>query len=220
MKTVRFRFAGVFASLAALSLLGAPAAAAAKPSTAAKPTASSAPAQANPNQPLKPSEDKAYGDWSVRCYPVSSPSPCEMLEMLVNKKTGRRVLGVLIAYIPSRDQHVMQIAMPLGVSLANGAVIGTDTFTSGVLKYRRCDMQGCYVETGIDNDSLNALGRATKAEMRIVSVDGKKFNLTFSLNGFTAAHNALVELARQKATTGSPPSAPAGAPPAAQDQAN
>lgn len=217
MKIVRFRLAALFAGLAALSLIGAPlTAAAAKPSTAAKPAAPSAPAQTDPNKPLKPSEEKAFGDWSVRCYPVSSPSPCEMLEMLVNKKTGRRVLGILVAYIPSRDQHVMQIAMPLGVMLSNGAVLATDTFTSGVLKYRRCDMQGCYVETGIDNNSISAIGRATKAQMQIVSVDGKKFNLTFSLNGFTAAHSALVDLARQKATASAPPSAP----PAAQDQAN
>jgi invasion protein IalB len=212
MKTQRFRFAGLLAGLAALSLLAAPAAAA-----AAKPAAGSAPAQAEPNKPIQPSETKEFGDWSVRCYPVSSPSPCEMLELLVNKKSGRRVLGVLIAYMPSRNQHVMQIAMPLGVMLSNGAVLATDTFTSGVLKFRRCDMQGCYVETGIDNDSIAALGRATKAALQIVSVDGKKFNLAFSLNGFTAAHNALVELARQKATGVTP----AAAPPAAQEgQAN
>jgi invasion protein IalB len=142
-----------------------------------------------------------------------------MLELLVNKKSGRRVLGVLIAYVPSRDQHVMQIAMPLGVMLANGAVLATDTFSSGVMKYRRCDLQGCYVETGIDNTSLASLGRATKAQMQIVSVDGKKFNLPFSLNGFTAAHTALVDLAKQKATSAS--AAPAASPaPADPGQAN
>jgi len=215
MTTVRIRFAGLLAGLAALSLLASPAAAA-----NAKPAASAAAEQPAANKPIQPSETKEFGDWSVRCYPVASPSPCEMVELLVNKTTGRRVLGVLIVYIPSRNQHVMQVAMPLGVMLANGAVISTDTFTSGVLKFVRCDMQGCYVETGVDNDSINALGRATKAAIQIVSVEGKKFNLTFSLNGFTAAHNALQELARQKATNAAPASAAAPAPADQQGQAN
>jgi invasion protein IalB len=77
------------------------------------------------------------------------------------------------------------------------------------LHFRRCDLQGCYVESGIDNNSIGALARATKAEMRIVSVDGKKFNLSFSLNGFSAAHDALVQMTRQKAAK------PSAAPPAA-----
>ncbi len=200
MKTVRSHFTSLVVGLAVLSLVGAPALAAAKPATSAKPAAT----QSDPNKPIQPSETKEFGDWSVRCYPVSSPSPCEMLELLVNKKTGRRVLGVLIAYLPSRDQHVMQIALPLGVMLSNGAVVSTDTFTSAVLKFRRCDLQGCYVETGIDNGSISALARATKAEMQVVSVDGKKFDLTFSLNGFSAAHSALVEMARQKVPGGAP----------------
>ena len=34
--------------------------------------------------------------------------------------------------------------MPLGVMLQNGAVLSSDTYTSGVLRYRLCDMQGCY----------------------------------------------------------------------------
>jgi len=209
MKSVSIRFSGLIAGFAALSLLAAPALAA----PAAKPAAATPQQKADPSKPMQPSESKEFGDWSVRCYPVTSASPCEMVELLVNKKTGRRVLSILIAYIPSRDQHVMQIGMPLGVMLQNGAVLNSDTFTSDVLHFRRCDIQGCYVETPIDGASLNALARATKAQMQIVSVDGKKFELAFSLNGFTSAHNALVDLTKQKAS-----GAPAASPPPPAEQ--
>jgi invasion protein IalB len=187
MKSVRFRFVGLLAGLAAFSILTGVAAA-----------QDTAPAPSEANKPAQPSETKNFGDWTVRCYPSSSTTPCEMLELLVNKKSGRRVLGVLIIYNPAQNQNVMQIATPLGVLVQSGVVIGSDTYTSAVLRYRLCDVQGCYALAPLDDDAIKTLGRATKAEMRIASADGKKFNLVFSLNGFTAAHNALVEMTRQK----------------------
>ncbi len=193
MKSVRFQFAGLIAGLAALSfLMGA----------AAAQEAASAPAEAN--KPVQPSETKNFGDWTVRCYPASSNKSCEMIELLVNKKSGRRVLGVLIVYDQAQNQNLIQIAMPLGVSVQSGAVISSDTYTSAVLRYRLCDIQGCYVVASLNSDAIKALGRATKAEMRIAAADGKKVNLTFSLNGFTAAHNALEEMTRQKASGAAP----------------
>ena len=189
MKSVRFQFAGLFAGLAALSLLA----------TATAQAQTSAPAPVAANKPVQPSETKEFGDWTVRCFPASSATPCEMIELLVNKKSGRRVLGVLIMYNQAQSQSLMQIAMPLGVMLQNGAVLSSDTYTSGVLHYRICDVQGCYAIAPLSDDVVKALGRATKAEMRIVSADGKKFNIAFSLNGFTAAHSALLEMTRQKA---------------------
>lgn len=148
------------------------------------------------NQPLKPSEVKEFGDWTVRCFPVKTATPCEMLELRIAKKSGQRVLGVTLAYMPQRDAHIVQIAVPLGVSLANGLVVNTDTWKSPVIKFRRCDQGGCYVETALPNDVISAWGRATKAEADVVSADGKRFNLVFSLKGFNDAHNALVELTK------------------------
>jgi len=199
MKSVRFRFAGLFTGLAAFSLLATV--------TAQAQGTASTPAAAN--KPVQPSETKEFGDWTVRCYPVASATPCEMIELLVNKKSGRRVLGVLVIYNQAQNQSLMQIALPLGVMLQNGAVLSSDTYTSGVLHYRICDMQGCYALAPLGNDAIESLGRATKAEMKIVSVDGKKFNIAFSLNGFTAAHSALLELTRKKSSGAS---SPAGTP--------
>jgi invasion protein IalB len=196
MKSIRFRFAGLVTGLSAISFLAAAAALA--------PVQGSEPAPAaNANKPVQPSETKDFGDWTVRCYPASAKIPCDMIEMLVNKKSGRRVLGVLIIYDKAQDRHVMQIAMPLGVMLQNGAVLGSDTYTSEVLRYRICDAQGCYAIAVFDDAAINALGRATKAEMRIVAADGKKFNISFSLNGFTAAHSALLDMTQQKASNAS-----------------
>lgn len=189
MNRLGSRFLVLIAGIAALALSQGALA-------AAKPAAQ----QQAPGQPPQASDTKAFGDWTVRCYNVASPSPCEMLEIRVAKKSGQRVLAVLMAYVPSRDATVMQIGVPLGVALQNGLVLASDTFTSPVLHFSRCDMQGCYAQTAIDNGSLSALEKATKAEAQIILVDGHKLALPISLDGFTEARSALMDLAKAKAT--------------------
>src|SRR6516164_4413416 len=101
--------------------------------------------QQGQRQPLVANETKAVGDWTVRCFPIKSPSPCDMFELLADKKNGNRVMSVSIAYVPQQDRHAIQIALPLGVALAKGVQLQSDTFSSPVMRYRRCDRAGCYV---------------------------------------------------------------------------
>jgi invasion protein IalB len=164
-----------------------------------------APQQQQANQPQKPSEQKEIGDWIVRCYPVKSPTPCVMEQMRFIKKTGQRVLGVTFAYMAQRDMHVAVISVPLGVSLANGLVINTDTWKSPAIKFLRCDQGGCYIETAIPNDVMNSIGKATKAEVDAVFTNGKRYNFIFSLKGFNDGHNTLVELSKAHASGASAP---------------
>jgi invasion protein IalB len=165
--------------------------------------------------PVQPSETKPFGDWTVRCYPVKTPSPCDMFELLANKQSGQRVLSVSIAYMPSGDRHVIQIAVPLGVSIPRGLVLTSDAYTSPALHYRRCDRGGCYVEMLLPNETITSLASAgTQAKIRIFAVTGKAFEIPFSLNGFGDAHNAMQDLARKK-VAGNDTVAPAPVTPAA-----
>ena len=97
MKTVRSRFIGLVCAIAAFGFF-----------TAANAATAPAAQGAAPAKAMQPTEDKSFGDWSVRCYSVYSPSPCEMIEIRVDKKTGQRVLAVMLAYVPAHDQHIMQ----------------------------------------------------------------------------------------------------------------
>jgi invasion protein IalB len=164
--------------------------------------------------PIQPSETKTFGDWMVRCYPIASPSPCDMYELLANKQNNQRVMSLSIAYLPTGDKHVIQVAVPLGILIPKGLVIESDTYTSPLLRYRRCDRGGCYVEMVFDNGAVNALATATgPAKVKIVAEGGKVFEIPFSLNGYADAHGAMVDLARKK-TSAKPAEAPA-TPPAA-----
>jgi invasion protein IalB len=188
-----FRIPFVFAA----ALVAAPVAFAAAPAAPAP--------QQQANKPVQPTDVKDYGDWTVRCFPGNAVSPCQMVQLRIVEKTKQRILGVLLAYIPARDTNLMEISVPLGVALQNGLIVNADTYKSGPLKFTRCDNEGCYVEGAVGKDVLAALGRATKSQVQVVSVNGKRYNLVFSMKGFNEAHRVLLDLSRQKTGGGSAP---------------
>lgn len=168
----------------------------------AQAAAPAAPAAATPQAPgqAQVTDNKVVGDWTVRCFALASPSPCDMYEELQDKNSHQRVLGFSIAYAPKDDRHVVDIAVPLGVAIGSGAIIKTDNYTSPKLAYRRCDQQGCYVEGVMPNEMIASLSRSgPDASINIVADDGKSYALKFSLNGFASAHDAMAALAKEKA---------------------
>jgi invasion protein IalB len=144
-------------------------------------------------QAPKPTLTKEVGSWTVQCFEQNGASRCKMVEILVNKKSGMRVLGISLQYIAERKRSLMEVGVPLGITLQNGAVLKTDTFTSGTLRYSICDQQGCYVMMGVDDTLASTLSRSTKANMEWVNYgDGKKVSLAFPLDGFAAAYQEMV----------------------------
>lgn len=162
-------------------------------------------------------EAKNIGDWTVRCFPIQSPSPCDMFQEQDYQKTGQRVLSISIAYVPSLDKHAIQISVPLDISIPKGIVLQTDTYTSPVLKYRRCDRSGCYVEMAVDNALVESLAKSgTEGKVNIAADNGKTYSLKFSLKGFAQAHDDMASQAKAKAKPvqqgAAAPAAPAATP--------
>jgi len=149
--------------------------------------------------PARP-DVKTVEDWMVRCFPIQSPSPCDMFQEQDSQQARQRVLSLSLAYVPSLDRHALQVSVPLDVSIPKGLTIQTDSFTSPVLKYRRCDRNGCYVEQAVDNGLIQSLAKSSgTAKINIVADNGKSYGLTFSLKGFAAAHDDMVAQAKAKA---------------------
>lgn len=176
-------------------------------------TPDAAPQSATAQTPSKPPETKTIGDWIVRCFPIQSPSPCDMFQELVDQRTKQRVLSFSIAYVPNLNRHGMQITVPLEVGLQKGVTISSDSYTSPSFRYRYCDRGGCYVQTVIDNAAIESLAKSgPDGKVRVFADGGKAYDLKFSLKGFAAAHDDMVEQAKAKATKA--PAAPAAAAPA------
>jgi invasion protein IalB len=152
-------------------------------------------------------EVKQVGDWFVRCFPIQSPSPCDIFQELDSPNTKQRVLSLSLAYVPSVDRHAIQIMVPLDIAIQKGITVKTDSFTSPMMKYSRCDRNGCYVEVPVENNFVEAIAKSTgeKGKVIIVADTGKTYNLDFFLKGFSAAHDDMVVQARAKAKAVSKP---------------
>src|ERR1700760_721059 len=137
-----------------------------------------------PDAPGRP-EVKTVEDWIVRCFPIQSPSPCDMFQEQDAQQSHQRVLSLSIAYVPSLDRHALQISVPLDIAIQSGVVIHTDGYDSPKLQYSRCDRNGCYVEQAVDNALVEGLAKAgTAGKVNIVADNGKTYALNFSLKGF------------------------------------
>lgn len=162
-----------------------------------------APAAAPQGQP----EIKQVGDWTVRCFPMQSASPCDMFQQQNDKDSQQRVVALSIAYIPHLDRHAVQISVPLGVSIPAGVTLHAASFEGKPMPYRRCDRAGCYVETLVDNSLIDQLSHAGDSAMvKVKADDGKNYDLKVSLNGFSGAHDSMTGQAKQKAKA--PPATP------------
>jgi invasion protein IalB len=158
------------------------------------------PAAAPSTPPLAVTDTKPVGDWTVRCFSATSTSPCDMSWELSNENTHQRIVAVSLAYVPKNDSHMVEIAVPLDVSIPAGVMIKTDSYTSPRLAFHHCDQAGCYVMGTMPNDMVASLAKSgPNASVNIVGDDGKSFAVKFSLNGFAAAHDAMSALAKAKA---------------------
>jgi invasion protein IalB len=160
--------------------------------------------QAAQRKPVTPTVMKTFGGWDVRCYPVSSPAPCDMWEAIAFKKGGQLAVSISIVYVPSQDAHLMQLIVPLGVDFASGAKVMAGSFTSDTIKYHHCDRIGCYLVVPQGNPIVEALNSQNAMKVRVTQFRGKSIDLNVPLTGFGEAHTAMVEYAKQKATNPSP----------------
>lgn len=160
--------------------------------------------QAAPRKPVTPTVMKTFGGWDVRCYPVSSPAPCDMWEAIAFKKGGQLAVSISIVYVPSQDAHLMQLIVPLGVDFASGSKVLAGSFTSETIKYHHCDRVGCYLVVPQGNPIVEALNGQDSMKVRVTQFRGKSIDMNVPLKGFGEAHTAMVEFAKQKASSASP----------------
>jgi len=160
--------------------------------------------QAQDAGPGRP-ETKTVGDWTVRCFPVTSPNPCDMFQELVDQNSHQRILSLSIAYAPSADRNLLIVTVPLDIAIQKGVTIQTDSYKSPILKYRMCTRDGCFVQMIADTAMIEALGKSgPEAKVNIVADGGKNYGLRFFLKGFAAAHDDMVAQARAKAKSPKP----------------
>jgi len=145
---------------------------------------------------------KRIGAFQVRCFPIKSVAPCDLYEAGMNEQSGQRVVSLSLAFMPSGGRYILQVTVPLGVSIEKGVVITGSGFTSPALPFRRCDQTGCFVEAPVGKDLVDALAKlGADAKIRVTPEGQKDFEFPFSFDGFSSAHDDMVASNKAKAVT-------------------
>jgi invasion protein IalB len=198
MKTMR----SFSAALVAIALAVTPVLAQDAPQQAAK-------------RPSGPQVIKVFSGWDVRCFPVSTPAPCDVWEAIAFKTGGNLAVSVSVVYVPSQDRYLAQLIVPLGVDLGKGAKLLSGSFASDAIPFHHCDRVGCYFGVANANTAVDAMKSQTTMKVRIAQFRGKTIDLAVPLKGFSDALSSMAELARQKAGKSAQAPAPAADAPAA-----
>ncbi len=87
-------------------------------------------------------------------FPITSPSPCDMLPGTGGSAHPPAHLSFSIAHVPSLNRDGIQIGVPLEVSIPRGLFIVAGNYTSPNLKFRYCDRNGCFVQVPLDTPAI------------------------------------------------------------------
>jgi invasion protein IalB len=161
-------------------------------------------------RPAGPQVMKTFGGWDVRCFPTSTPAPCDVWEAIAFKKGGNLAVSVSVVYVPSQNRHLMQFIVPLGVDIPKGAKLIAGSYSSDTMPYHHCDRVGCYFGVADGNALVDAMKGQSVLKVQVSQFHGKSVDLAVPLKGFADAHAAMVELAKEKA--GKPAAADTSAP--------
>ena len=132
-----------------------------------------------------------FKDWDLFCPqpPGNVPQVCEMRTIILSDK--KQPLGALVIAAQVGGKEVIASALlPLGVDLQQQPSLTVGAAKIG-LKYLRCLKRGCEAMSPLSADQQAALRGGSSAKVLVGVGAGKAATFDFSLNGFSAAHDAL-----------------------------
>jgi invasion protein IalB len=134
-----------------------------------------------------------FRDWTVRCEAgkQSTKPTCYVFQNLLLKKENKRLLHVAISYLAASKQPTAFFTLPLGVSLSGGLSITVDEGKPVRVRYERCDASGCLAFLALTDTLVKTFRGGRWARVAFFDANRRKISVPVSLNGFTAALNAL-----------------------------
>ena len=151
--------------------------------------------------PLNPAQEnnkgpyvrETHGIWEVRCVKIDEKENCTLYQLLKDKN-NISVAEINIEILPEGNQAAAGITVitPLGTLLT--AQLGWSIDANRVRKYSFswCEQSGCVARFGLTNEDVLSMKKGASGKVSVVSISNPEelFELTLSLNGFTAAWNS------------------------------
>jgi invasion protein IalB len=149
--------------------------------------------EAQPTATASTAKPEKYKDWELFCHKpaANGPQVCEMLTVILSDKKQR--LGVLVVAAEvggGAKEMIASALLPLGVDLTQQPSLSVGASKID-LQYLRCSKRGCEALGKLSADQQAAMRVGSSAKVGVGVGPGKGATFDFSLNGFSAAHDAL-----------------------------
>lgn len=143
-----------------------------------------------------------YGDWQYRCVraPEGQEDPCQIYQLLKDD-TGNSVAEISIFPLKGEPNAAAgaTIVTPLETLLTQKLRLAVDGGNAKRYDFAWCSAVGCFARIGLTADDVQSFKRGAAATLSInpVAAPDQEVRLKISLDGFTAAYEALMADAGQ-----------------------
>jgi len=135
---------------------------------------------------------ETHGDWEVRC--TTANNACFLYQLLLNDE-GTPVAEFSIVKLPLGSEAVAgaTIVAPLGTLLTRGVVFAIDDTDAAQYPFSWCTRPGCFSRFGLTDLLVAGMKSGSNVNITLYSIGNAQqaIPITASLNGFTAAFDAL-----------------------------
>lgn len=141
--------------------------------------------------------NETYDDWTVDCRIVDRQKICLLTQAQGNSQTGQRIYAIELRP-PADGKTEGTIFMPFGLNLDSGAILKLDDRDLGKgLRFSTCVPQGCLLPVSFPTVATDAIRKGAKLVVASLNVSsGEVVTFNVSLNGFGAALDRMIQLAR------------------------
>ena len=141
----------------------------------------------------QPADGDAYGNWRVSCEGEKQEGRkgCFIIQNLVLREGGQRVLQFAIGYVKESPDPVALLSLPLGISLPPGAEIQIDDNAPKRVAIERCEPNGCRAGLLLVSETLQSMRLGKQLSIKFFDAKRQPIEVPLSLDGFDEGLTAL-----------------------------
>lgn len=141
------------------------------------------------------SDQAAEGDKAARESAATPPAEgvtiCQITQTLNEKESNNPIMQVAVGYLPEQENPVAAITLPLGIWLPPGLQLQVDEGKKGRVPLDTCVPGGCRAGIELDAEFLASMKKGNELKVTFGGGNRKPLTIPVSLQGFSAALDAL-----------------------------
>ncbi len=140
-----------------------------------------------------PTDGDAFGNWLVSCKvdEQDGRQGCFIVQNLVLREGGQRVLQVAIGFVEEAPEPIALISLPLGISLPPGTTLRVDELEPTRIAIERCEPNGCRAGLKLGEEILKTLTNGKQLSVTFYDAKRQPIDVPLSLEGIKEGLAAL-----------------------------